>query len=106
MNSGSSQVTTKRAPTGPAFRRRMAACVAAAFHPWHCSILTAVLMFGLPWSICAWSQAYSPPQVTEAAQETDALMAEALAHPDAAEGAASFTQRRAPDFAAWSGDLP
>jgi len=73
MNSGSSQVTTKRAPTGPAFRRRMAACVAAAFHPWHCSILTAVLMFGLPWSICAWSQAYSPPQVTEAAQETDAL---------------------------------
>ena len=42
----------------------------------------------------------------DAAQETDALMAEALAHPDAAEGAASFTQRRAPDFAAWSGDLP
>jgi enoyl-CoA hydratase/carnithine racemase len=40
----------------------------------------------------------------DAALETDALMAEALAHPDAAEGAASFTQRRAPTFAAWTGD--
>jgi enoyl-CoA hydratase/carnithine racemase len=40
----------------------------------------------------------------DAARETDALMAEALAHPDAAEGAASFTQRRSPNFDAWIGD--
>lgn len=40
----------------------------------------------------------------DAALETDGLMAEALAHPDAAEGAASFMQRRAPEFAPWTGD--
>jgi hypothetical protein len=28
-------------------------------------------------------------------------MSEALAHPDAAEGAASFVQRRPPNFAKW-----
>jgi enoyl-CoA hydratase/carnithine racemase len=38
-----------------------------------------------------------------AAQSAD-LMAEALAHPDAAEGAASFVERRAPHFAAWTGE--
>ncbi len=40
----------------------------------------------------------------DAALETDGLMAQALAHPDAAEGAASFIERRAPDFAPWTGD--
>jgi enoyl-CoA hydratase/carnithine racemase len=37
----------------------------------------------------------------EAAAETATVMAEALAHPDAAEGAASFVQRRPPNFAKW-----
>lgn len=39
-----------------------------------------------------------------AAAESAALMAEALAHPDAAEGATSFVERRAPKFAAWTGE--
>jgi enoyl-CoA hydratase/carnithine racemase len=37
----------------------------------------------------------------DAARETEAHIAEALAHPDAAEGAASFVQRRPPAFAPW-----
>ncbi|HWA63178.1 MAG TPA: enoyl-CoA hydratase-related protein [Caulobacteraceae bacterium] len=40
----------------------------------------------------------------EACREADALMAEALKHPDAAEGAASFVERRAPRFAPWTGE--
>jgi enoyl-CoA hydratase/carnithine racemase len=39
----------------------------------------------------------------EAAAESDRLMAEALRFPDAAEGAASFVERRKPRFAAWIG---
>ena len=38
-----------------------------------------------------------------AALESDALMGEALKHPDAAEGARSFIERRPPRFAAWKG---
>lgn len=40
----------------------------------------------------------------DAAVESDALMHEALRHPDAAEGAASFVERRPPRFADWTGD--
>jgi enoyl-CoA hydratase/carnithine racemase len=36
-----------------------------------------------------------------ALREVDAEMAEALGHPDAAEGVASFVERRAPRFAPW-----
>jgi hypothetical protein len=36
-----------------------------------------------------------------AALETEAVMNQALAHSDAAEGAASFVERRGPRFAAW-----
>jgi len=39
-----------------------------------------------------------------AALESADLMAEALAHRDAAEGAASFVERRPPRFAAWTGE--
>ncbi len=39
-----------------------------------------------------------------AALESADLMVEALAHPDAAEGAASFVERRTPRFAAWTGE--
>jgi enoyl-CoA hydratase/carnithine racemase len=39
-----------------------------------------------------------------AAVESADLMVEALAHPDAAEGAMSFVERRAPKFAAWTGE--
>ena len=39
-----------------------------------------------------------------AAVESADLMVEALAHPDAAEGAASFVARRTPRFAAWTGE--
>ncbi len=39
-----------------------------------------------------------------AAVESADLMVEALAHPDAAEGAASFVERRPPRFAAWTGE--
>jgi enoyl-CoA hydratase/carnithine racemase len=39
-----------------------------------------------------------------AAVESADLMVEALAHPDAAEGAGSFVERRAPRFAAWTGE--
>lgn len=42
----------------------------------------------------------------EAAIESDALMAVALKHPDAAEGAQSFVERRPARFAAWTGDEP
>jgi enoyl-CoA hydratase/carnithine racemase len=35
------------------------------------------------------------------AAQTEKLMGEALNHPDAAEGAASFVERRGPSFAAW-----
>lgn len=38
-----------------------------------------------------------------AAQEAHALMATALAHPDATEGAMSFVERRPPQFSPWSG---
>jgi enoyl-CoA hydratase/carnithine racemase len=37
----------------------------------------------------------------DAARETEVLIAQSLAHPDAAEGAASFVQRRPPAFAPW-----
>ena len=37
----------------------------------------------------------------EAAADTAGVMAKALAHPDAAEGAASFVERRGPRFAPW-----
>ena len=40
----------------------------------------------------------------QAALESDALMGEALRHPDAAEGAKSFIERRPPRFAAWKGE--
>jgi enoyl-CoA hydratase/carnithine racemase len=40
----------------------------------------------------------------QAALESDALMTEALRHPDAAEGAKSFIERRPPRFAAWKGE--
>ena len=40
----------------------------------------------------------------EAAADTAGVMAEALAHPDAAEGAASFVERRGPRFAPWPAD--
>jgi len=36
-----------------------------------------------------------------AAAETEKVMGEALGHPDAAEGAASFVERRGPRFAPW-----
>jgi enoyl-CoA hydratase/carnithine racemase len=39
-----------------------------------------------------------------AAREAAGLMAEALAHPDATEGAQSFIERRPPKFAPWTGD--
>jgi enoyl-CoA hydratase/carnithine racemase len=39
----------------------------------------------------------------EAARDADRLMAEALSHPDAAEGAAAFLERRPPRFADWRG---
>jgi enoyl-CoA hydratase/carnithine racemase len=42
--------------------------------------------------------------LVEAAVESDALMADALAHADAREGAASFVERRPPRFAPWTGD--
>jgi enoyl-CoA hydratase/carnithine racemase len=38
-----------------------------------------------------------------AALESEKLMAEALRHPDATEGAQSFIERRPPKFAAWKG---
>ena len=41
-----------------------------------------------------------------AARESDALMKTALAHPDATEGALSFVERRAPEFAPWTGEEP
>ena len=41
-----------------------------------------------------------------AATESEALMATALVHPDAAEGANSFIERRPPRFAPWTGDQP
>jgi len=40
----------------------------------------------------------------EAAIESDGLMAAALKHPDATEGAQSFVERRPARFAAWTGD--
>jgi enoyl-CoA hydratase/carnithine racemase len=40
----------------------------------------------------------------EAARDADALMTQALKHPDAAEGARSFIERRPPRFAAWKGE--
>ena len=42
--------------------------------------------------------------LVEAAWDSDGLMAEALRRPDAAEGAASFVERRAPQFAPWTGE--
>jgi enoyl-CoA hydratase/carnithine racemase len=39
-----------------------------------------------------------------AARDAERLMAEALAHPDATEGAQSFIERRPPRFAQWTGD--
>jgi enoyl-CoA hydratase/carnithine racemase len=38
-----------------------------------------------------------------AARDAERLMAEALAHPDATEGAQSFLERRPPRFAPWTG---
>ena len=40
----------------------------------------------------------------ESAAGTVTVMAEALAHPDAAEGAASFVERRGPKFGPWPAD--
>ncbi len=40
----------------------------------------------------------------EAARDAERLMGEALAHPDATEGAKSFIERRAPRFAPWTGE--
>jgi enoyl-CoA hydratase/carnithine racemase len=40
----------------------------------------------------------------EAARDAERLMAEALAHPDATEGAQSFIERRPPRFAPWTGE--
>lgn len=40
----------------------------------------------------------------QAALESDALMTEALRHPDSAEGAKSFMERRPARFAAWKGE--
>jgi enoyl-CoA hydratase/carnithine racemase len=40
----------------------------------------------------------------EACQDAEQLMATALVHPDATEGAASFIERRAPKFKAWTGE--
>jgi enoyl-CoA hydratase/carnithine racemase len=40
----------------------------------------------------------------DAVLDAEALMGEALAHPDAAEGAASFVERRPPRFASWPAD--
>jgi enoyl-CoA hydratase/carnithine racemase len=37
----------------------------------------------------------------DGAAHTARVMAQSLAHPDAAEGAASFVERRAPRFAPW-----
>lgn len=37
----------------------------------------------------------------DAAGDCDRVMREALAHPDAAEGAASFVERRPPRFSRW-----
>lgn len=42
--------------------------------------------------------------LTEAAWDADKLMWQALAHADAREGVASFVERRAPNFAAWTGE--
>jgi len=41
----------------------------------------------------------------EGARHTERVMGEALAHPDAAEGAASFVEKRAPKFAPWPADF-
>ena len=41
--------------------------------------------------------------LAEACWNTDELMRETLAHPDAREGAMSFIERRPPQFAAWTG---
>lgn len=43
---------------------------------------------------------------TDAAIESESLMADAIRHPDATEGAASFIERRPPRFAAWTGGEP
>ncbi|MFC3069889.1 enoyl-CoA hydratase-related protein [Phenylobacterium soli] len=40
----------------------------------------------------------------DAARDAEALMAVALAHPDATEGATSFIERRPPRFAPWTGE--
>jgi enoyl-CoA hydratase/carnithine racemase len=45
--------------------------------------------------------AHAAMSFDEAAAETARAIDESLTHPDAAEGAASFVQRRPPQFAAW-----
>jgi enoyl-CoA hydratase/carnithine racemase len=43
-------------------------------------------------------------EMESAIRESDKMMNQALAHPDAAEGVASFVERRAPRFQRWSGE--
>jgi enoyl-CoA hydratase/carnithine racemase len=42
----------------------------------------------------------------QAARESDRLTRASVAHPDAKEGAASFVERRPPNFSAWAGEEP
>jgi enoyl-CoA hydratase/carnithine racemase len=54
--------------------------------------IKAQMYGGLSWSL------------DEACHDADRRMREALAHPDAKEGAASFLERRPPRFARWKGE--
>ena len=56
------------------------------------AVVKAQVYEGLSWSL------------EEACRDADRCMREALAHPDAKEGTASFLERRPPRFARWTGD--